>query len=278
MAVWFVTGASRGFGASIVEEALARGHAVVATGRSVEALERRFADADRERLLTVPLDVTDAATVEAAVASAVDRFGRIDALVNNAGQGLVGAVEEVSDAETRSLMETNLFGVLGVTRAVLPVMREQGSGHVIMISSYGGFTQPGVGFGIYGASKFAMEGFSESLSHEVRELGIRVTVVEPGSFRTDFLESDSVRVAEGRIADYASLLDPLRSFVEGGSGTQPGDPAKAAAAILTFVESGAEAFRLPLGEDALAAVAAKLEQVAADLEVVRALGFTTDHD
>lgn len=275
MSVWFITGASRGLGAELVRAALDAGHSVVATGRSADAVTARFPDVDADRFLAVPLDVTDPDAVAEAVDRAVSVFGRIDVLVNNAGQGMVGAIEEVDDAETRSLMETNFFGVLTVVRAVLPVLRAQRSGRVIAISSYGGFTQPGGAFGIYGASKFAVEAVHEALSHEVRDLGIDVTIVEPGSFRTEFLAASSVRVAEARIDDYASFMDPARAYAAAGGGDQPGDPAKGAAAVVRFADSGGTALRLPLGDDAFAAISAKLESVAADLATVSEIGRAT---
>jgi NAD(P)-dependent dehydrogenase (short-subunit alcohol dehydrogenase family) len=275
MSIWFVTGASRGLGAEIVTAALAAGHSVVATGRSSEAVATRFADGDAERFLAVALDVTDPSAIAAAVDAAIARFGRIDVLVNNAGQGMVGAIEEVSDAETRSLLETNLFGVLAVTRAVLPVLRAQRSGHVVAVSSYGGFTQPGGGFGIYGASKFAVEAVHEALANEVRGLGIGVTIVEPGSFRTEFLAASSVRVAERRIEDYASFMDGARAYASAGGGDQPGDPTKGARAIVRFVDEGRTELRLPLGDDAFEAISAKLARVAADLDGVAELGRAT---
>jgi NAD(P)-dependent dehydrogenase (short-subunit alcohol dehydrogenase family) len=189
MRVWFITGASRGFGALIAEAALQAGDAVVATARDPNAVTARLGS--HERLLATRLDVTSEAEAHEAAGQAVKKFGRIDILVNNAGYGLLGAIEEASAAETSRLFGTNVFGVLGVTRAVLPHMRRQRSGHVINVSSVGGYTgYPG--WGVYGATKFAVEGISEALAAEVAPLGIKVTVVEPGFFRTDFLDDNSL--------------------------------------------------------------------------------------
>jgi NAD(P)-dependent dehydrogenase (short-subunit alcohol dehydrogenase family) len=186
MRTWFITGGSRGIGALIAAEALAAGDQVVATARNPEAMTQAFGP--RDRLLAVTLDVTDQAQAHAAAGEAVKRFGRIDVLVNNAGFGLLGAVEEATAAEIERVYRTNVFGLLVVTRAVLPHMRRARSGHVINISSVGGY-RSGPGFGIYCSTKFAIEELSEALEGELAPLGIKVTVVEPGYFRTDFLDA-----------------------------------------------------------------------------------------
>ena len=199
MRVWFITGASRGFGALIAEAALKAGDAVVATARDPNTVTARLGS--HERLLATRLDVTSEAEAHEAAGQAVKKFGRIDILVNNAGYGLLGAIEEASAAETTKLFGTNVFGLLGVTRAVLPHMRRQRSGHVINISSVGGYAGfPG--WGVYGATKFAVEGISEALAGEVAPLGIKVTVVEPGFFRTDFLDESSLARTAQHIEDY----------------------------------------------------------------------------
>jgi len=272
---WLVTGASRGFGLEIARAALSRGDAVVATARDPQVVREALAEDAGDRLLAVALDVTDPASVRAAVEGAVARFGGIDVLVNNAGHGIVGGVEEVSDAETRGVFEVNLFGVLAVTRAVLPVMREQRAGRILMMSSMGGFAQPGSGWGVYGASKFAVEGLSEALSHEVGPLGIHVTLVEPGSFRTDFLAGSSIRLAETRIDDYDETVGPTRARAGEAGGTQPGDPASAAEAILALTDDAEPPLRLPLGGDAVDLVRAKLAQVEADVARVEGLARGT---
>jgi NAD(P)-dependent dehydrogenase (short-subunit alcohol dehydrogenase family) len=241
-------------------------------GRSAGAVAGRFPDAPADRFLAAALDVTDQDSITAAVDAASDRFGRIDVVVNNAGHGFIGSVEETSDAELRAVMETNFYGTVNVTRAVLPIMRAQRSGHLVAISSYGGFVQPVPGVGTYGASKFAVEAVYESLEHELADLGISVTIVKPGSLRTEFMESNSIRVADARIDDYAPFMDSFRRSAAAGGGAQEGDPAKAARAIVSFVDDGTKALRLPLGADAFSQVAAKLDRVHADLDIARPYG------
>src|SRR5262249_29407028 len=199
--VWMITGAARGFGAKIAAAALANGDAVIATGRDVRAIASRLGD--HHSMFAVQLDVTDEAQAAAAVEAAVERFGRIGVLINNAGYGLVGAVEEASAADVRRIYETNVFGLLNVTRVVLTQMRRLRSGHVINISSLGGY-RSAAGFGVYSSTKFAVEGLSEALHDELAPLGIHVTVVEPGYFRTDFLDSTSLADGQNHIEDYAA--------------------------------------------------------------------------
>ena len=216
MRVWFVTGASRGFGAEIVEKALAAGHSVVATARDPRAISARFPDAD-DQLLPVALDVLDEAEAAAAVEAAVQRFGRVDVVVNNAGRGLLSAVEEASDSAARAVFDTNVFGILHVLRAVLPTLRTQRSGRIINLSSIGGFIGS-AGWGVYCATKFAVEGFSEALAREVGPLGIDVVIVEPGYFRTDFLDASSLSTEGTVIDDYAEtpakLVTVRKSFAK----------------------------------------------------------------
>lgn len=231
MSAWFVTGASRGFGREIVEEVLRRGHQVVATARRPETLRDVFPDAG-DSLLAAPLDVTDADQVHDAVAQAINRFGRIDVLVNNAGHGTLGAVEEVSDAEVRSVFDVNVFGLLSVTRAVLPVLRRQGSGTVINISSSGGFVSH-AGWGVYCATKFAVEALGEALRQEVAPLGVAVTTVEPGGFRTDFLDGSSLSTAKNVIDDYAGTAGSTRQWAEATNHAQQGIPPRRPASSST---------------------------------------------
>jgi NAD(P)-dependent dehydrogenase (short-subunit alcohol dehydrogenase family) len=272
MSVWFVTGASRGFGAEIVKEALARGNQVVATARHLEDIT--FPDGD---VLPLALDVTDENQAREAVDSAVRRFGRIDVVVNNAGRGLLGAVEEAGDAAARAVFDTNVFGILNVQRAVLPVLRKQRSGHVISISSVAGFTGT-PGWGIYAATKFAVEGFSEALHAELKPLGINVTIVEPGLFRTDFLDGSSLHTAEDRIPDYAETAGATRRFATERNHAQPGDPVKAAAAIVDLAEVVDPPLRLQLGADSVSRVEAKLDFFRAELERWRKVSLSTDHE
>lgn len=271
--VWFVTGAARGIGLRIVEAALAAGDAVVASSRDATSLRERFAGQDA--LLPVSLDVTDEKQAAAAVAAALDRFGRIDVLVNNAGFGLLGAVEEASADEVRRLYETNVFGLLNVTRAALPSMRERRRGHVVNISSVGGF-RSGPGFGVYCSTKFAVEGLSEALHGELAPLGVHVTVVEPGYFRTEFLDQSSLTVSPRVLADYAATAGAVRERAVQINQKQPGDPRRLAQALLALVASDAPPLRLPLGTDTLQVIAEKSAQVAAETATWRALSASTD--
>ena len=272
MRTWFVTGSSRGFGALIAAEALAAGNAVVATARNPQAV--LDAIGDHPNLLAVALDVNDETQAHAAAEAAVDRFGRIDVLVNNAGFGLVGAVEEATAAEIARVFGTNVFGVLTVTRAVLPHMRARRSGHVINFSSVGGY-RASAGFGIYCSTKFAVEGFSEALAAELAPLGVHVTVIEPGYFRTDFLDARSLAESPARIADYEASAGATRARARQVSGAQQGDPAKLPKAIIALANLQDPPLRLPFGSDAVAAIEAKNAAVAAELAKWRELSLST---
>ena len=249
--VWFITGASTGFGRKLAEAVLAKGDRVVATARkpeSVADLERQ----DPSRARAVRLDVTDLTQVKAAVQAAIDAFGRIDVLVNNAGYGLLGAVEEVSDAQIRQQFETNLFGLLNVTRAVLPLLRKQRSGHILNVTSVGGQVSFPT-FGMYHGTKYAIEGISESLAQEVAPFGIKVTIVEPGGFKTDFATRSLARAE--RIAAYQPLYEALLKAFESGV---HGDPVRAVQAMIQVVEAEQPPLRLALGADALKTIRGKL--------------------
>ena len=272
--VWFVTGASRGFGLEIARAALERGDLVVAAARDLDAVVRALGG--HERLLPVPLDVTDAAQARAAVDAALGRFGRIDVLVNNAGRGLLGAVEEASPEEVRSVFAVNVDGLLTVTRAVLPSMRERKSGRIVNMSSVGGFTS-GAGWGVYAATKFAVEGLSEALHAELLPLGIGVLIVEPGVFRTDFLDPSSLQRATRTIDDYAASAAVTRQWADQTSHAQPGDPVRAAAAIIAVATSPKPPLRLQLGADCVARVEQKLTQVAAELTAWRDVALSTGY-
>jgi NAD(P)-dependent dehydrogenase (short-subunit alcohol dehydrogenase family) len=271
---WFITGASSGFGTAFANVALQRGDNVVATARSVHKLEALAARAP-DRVLAVKMDVTNAADVQPAVDAAVRRFGRIDVLVNNAGYGVVGAVEETSDAELRAVLDTNFFGAVAVTKAVLPVMRAQRAGAIVNISSMGGQMSLG-GFSAYSASKFALEGMSEALALEVKAFGIKVLIVEPGAFRTEFgaaaLRSMPVMAA------YQDELAGIRGAMNEMHGTQPGDPAKAARAVAQAIDSEVTPLRMQLGADAIAAVRTHAEQLLNDLTKWEQVGMETALD
>lgn len=271
--VWFITGASRGFGALIAKQALERGDCVVATARRpadvVDALGAH------PQLLALRLDVTDERGAEAAAEQAIERFGRIDILVNNAGYGLLAAVEEASADEVRKVFDTNVFGLLHVTRAITPYMREKRRGHIINISSIGGYAAY-PGWGVYGATKFAVEGLTEALAAELAPLGIHATVVEPGFFRTDFLDASSLVTSQRSIGDYAGTVGATREFASGANHRQPGDPRKLAAAIMVLADSAKPPVRLPLGSDTVARIRAKNRFVEAELQQSMALSMSTD--
>ncbi|WP_329189484.1 oxidoreductase [Actinacidiphila glaucinigra] len=276
MITWFITGAARGFGLEVARQALERGDRVVATARDPRDVERALS-AYGERVLAVALDVTDEAQARAAVDAAVYAFGRIDVLVNNAGRGVLGAVEETSDAAFRAVYETNVFGLANVTRAVLPVMRRQRSGRILNLSSIGGF-RGAPGFGVYCSTKFAVEGLSEALHGELAPLGIHVVIVEPGYFRTDFLDASSLHT-EGRVIDdYAATAGAVRDAVPGLNHTQPGDPVKGARAMIELADSGHPPMRAQLGSDCAAAMDGKIAELRKETDAWRDLALSTDHD
>jgi NAD(P)-dependent dehydrogenase (short-subunit alcohol dehydrogenase family) len=270
MRVWLITGASSGFGRAIADAALERGDAVVATARRTEALSD-LEGAERARV--VSLDVTDATQREAVIAEALERFGRIDVLVNNAGRTQVGAVEETTDEELRALFELHFFAPAALTRAVLPHMRRQGGGAVVQMSSVGGqITAPG--FGAYCATKFALEGLTQALRDEVAGFGIHTLIVEPGAFRTGLFRPDAA-YESAAMPEYAETVGPTREYVRTGDGAQPGDPAKAAEAILTALDADPPPLRLVLGSDAISNIERRLHALGDELEAWRALGAAT---
>ncbi|MFE0654149.1 oxidoreductase [Streptomyces sp. NPDC059534] len=269
--VWLVTGANSGFGRAFAEAAIAAGDVVVAAARRTETLEDLVA-AHPDQVDAVALDVTDAAAVDRVVAAAVERHGRIDVLVNNAGRTHVGSVEETGDAELRSLFDVHVFGPAALARAVLPHMRARRSGAIVQLSSVGGQMSM-AGFGAYSATKFALEGMSEALAAEVGPLGVKVLIVEPGAFRTSLFGNHSLS-GDG-IADYADTVGATRAFVETGGGTQAGDPAKAAAAVLQALDAEETPLRLALGDDSIDTILAHLDQVRADVTAWEKVGRDT---
>ena len=274
MKTWFITGASRGFGALITKRALANGDAVVATARNTKAITDRFGA--HHNLLALGLDVTDEAQANAAAEAAVERFGRIDVLVNNAGYGLLGAVEEATAKEIESLYRTNVFGLLNVTRAVLPHMRRQRAGRIMNISSIGGYAAS-PGWGVYCSTKFAVEGLSEALAIELKPLGIHVTAVEPGFFRTDFLDGTSLSVSQLQIADYRETSGAMRQFAVGANHAQPGDPEKLAKVLVAFADAPSPPVRLPLGSDTVARIEEKNAETASILRAWSPTSVSTDY-
>ena len=272
--VWFITGAGRGMGVDIARAALAAGHAVVATGRNPDRVTAAVGAHDD--LLTVALDITDPASAQVAVDAAVERFGRIDVLVNNAGNFYAGFFEEISPEDFRAQIETNLFGPLNVTRAVLPVLRQQRSGVVVTISSTGGLI--GQEFcSAYSASKFALEGFMESLTPEVAPFGISTMVVEPGFFRTDLLTPESTNYATSSIPDYAERTEQTVAAWKGMNGQQGGDPAKLATALIGLATSAQPPVRWVAGADAVAGVEQKAQDLLAQVDAHRDLSGSLAH-
>jgi NAD(P)-dependent dehydrogenase (short-subunit alcohol dehydrogenase family) len=273
---WFITGASRGLGTALARELLAAGHSVVATGRNLEQL-RQALGPDGAHLLSVELDVADVGQARAAVALAVERFGAIDVLVNNAGYGQMGFFEETGAAEQRAQFDTNVFGMFNVTQAVLPGMRAARRGRIFNLSSLGGLLGAELA-SLYCASKFAVEGFSESLAKEVARFGIFVTLIEPGPFRTEFLSADSMRFGPGTLEDYRERRAELVASFEARNGRQPGDPARLARAMLALAGEAQPPLRFLAGAIAVQAAEDKLAAMRAEIERWRALSLGTDGD
>jgi NAD(P)-dependent dehydrogenase (short-subunit alcohol dehydrogenase family) len=269
--VWFVTGTSSGFGRRILEEVIRRGERVVATARDPKSLDDLVKLAP-DRVLALQLDVTKTDQIEAAVAAAIERFGAVDVLVNNAGYSIVGAVEETSEEELRGAFEPMFFGAVAMTRALLPHMRERRSGSIVQLTSVGGLTTA-PGFGPYCAAKHALEAVSEALAAELEPFNVRVLIVEPGAFRTN-LFGGAFKTMPALDA-YAQSVGPTRAYVEAQAGKQAGDPAKAARAIADAVDSELPALRLPLGADAVQGIRAKLAQVTADIDRTEQIASAT---
>jgi NAD(P)-dependent dehydrogenase (short-subunit alcohol dehydrogenase family) len=272
--VWFITGGSTGIGRSMALEALRRGERVVTTARDPGRLDPALHASDRA--LALALEVANAAQCNGVIEQTLAAFGRIDVLVNNAGHGMVGAVEEVSDAEVRRVFDSNVFGLLNVTRAALPSMRKARAGHVINIGSVGGLLSRS-GSGIYGATKFALEGISEALYQELKPLGIGVTVVEPGPFRTDFA-GRSLFEAATVIDDYAATAGAWRSELTEKHGTQQGDPDKAARVIMDCIYAPEPPLHLVLGNPAMARTTEKIQALLDEIERWREPSAATDFD
>ena len=273
--VWFITGAGRGMGVDFAKAALAAGYQVVATGRNTDKVAKALGD--QENLLIVKLDITDPLNAETAVKLAVDRFGRIDVLVNNAGSFYGGFFEELTPQQIERQITTNLYGPMNVTRAVLPFMRKVHSGHIISISSLAGLA----GFeynAAYCASKFGLEGFMESLHHDVAPFGIKTTIVEPGFFRTKFLELESKFLAEASIDDYAERNAQFHAFWEEKNGQQEGDPTKLAKALITIVNQEEPPSRWIAGADALAGAEQKVVELQQQINAYRDLSTSLAYE
>lgn len=273
--VWFITGASRGFGLEIVKAVLESGDKVIAAVRNPKSF--LALQTDQANLFVVQLDVTDENQAKEAAKQAISRFESIDVLVNNAGYGLLSAVEEASGDEVRKNYETNVFGLLNVTRAVLPYMRAQGNGHIINISSVGGLAGS-IGWGLYSSTKFAVEGIAEALAAELAPLGISATVVEPGYFRTNFLDTSSLSRTANIISDYNSTVGRMREFATQVNYKQPGDPKKLAAAFVKLANSAKPPVHLPLGNDTLKRYREKTAAFQKDIEEWYDVITGTDHE
>lgn len=273
--VWFITGASSGFGKSLAEAVIANGDIAVITARRLERLQA-IAEGYEDRVLPLAVDVTDAAARDKAVADTLARFGRIDVLANVAGRGVVGACEEFGPDQLREQMELNFFAAAEMTRAVLPQMRQQGSGNILTVSSIAGLVAMNAA-GPYCAAKFAIEGWTESLALEAKPLGIHVTLVEPGSFRTEFAGDVNMR-PEQRIDAYRPVVEPFETYLESSSGKQAGDPAKAAQRMLEVVDSAEPPVRLMLGRDAFSIWDATIAKRLEDLNSWRERGEETAFD
>ena len=271
---WFITGTSSGFGRAFAEHAIAQGHNVVATARRVDALADLVAQAP-DRVMALELDVVAAGTAERAIGAAVARFGRVDVVINNAGYGVVGALEETPDAELRAIMDTNFFGAMAVMRAALPVLRAQRGGAIVNISSLGGQLSF-AGFSAYSASKFALEGASEALAQEVAPFGVKVLVVEPGQFRTQLAGAGMRHMPV--IEAYTPVVGPTREFAHTMHATQAGDPRKAAAAIERALAASHTPLRLQLGGDSVDAVRAHAQALLADMAAWEQVSRGTDFD
>ncbi|MET1044922.1 MAG: SDR family NAD(P)-dependent oxidoreductase [Microbacteriaceae bacterium] len=274
--VWMITGAGRGMGVDIAKAALAAGHRVVATGRNTDAVANALGASDD--LLIVQLDLTKPGDAEAAAAAAIERFGRVDVLVNNAANFYAGYFEETSDTQVRAQLETNLFGPMNVTRAVLPIMREQRTGHIITISSQAGIVG-GEFIAAYATSKFAVEGWMESLRFDLEPYGIRTTIVEPGFFRTELLVEDASTIwAELSIEDYADRTAATIPGWRGMNGQQAGDPAKLGTALVGIAGEDQPPLRWVAGADAVAVIEQKARDILAQIDAHRGLSSSLAHD
>jgi NAD(P)-dependent dehydrogenase (short-subunit alcohol dehydrogenase family) len=274
--IWFVTGASKGLGLALVKKLLQEGYRVAATSRNVKELAQAVG-AGREVFLPLAVDLKNESSVEKGIKETVAHFGAIDVVVNNAGYGLIGSLEELSDEEVRQNFDINVFGVLNVIRKALPYMRKQQSGHIFNITSIGGFIGTFPGFGSYTATKFAMHGFSESLAAEVKPFGIKITIVSPGYFRTEFLDA-SLGTSKNEIADYKLVREVQHAHQNDINHNQAGDPVKAAAVMIAVAEQKEPPLHVFLGKDAYQMADNKIKAVQQDMAAVKELATATDVD
>jgi len=275
--IWFITGASKGLGLILIKTLLKKGYAVAATSRSVSELQKAIGEKN-DNFLPLEVDLTDESSVEEAINQTAAYFGNIDVIVNNAGYGLAGALEELTDAEARQNFEINVFGSLNVIRTAMPLLRKQKSGHIFNIASIGGFSGAFPGFGIYCATKFAVHGFSESLAAEVKPFGIHVTIVSPGYFRTSFLEASSFGVPQNPIQEYQNVREVQDAHQNSINGIQQGDPEKAAREMIAVAGQEQPPLHLFLGQDAYDLAEAKIALIKADLKKMHATATATTFD
>nr|WP_315248715.1 SDR family NAD(P)-dependent oxidoreductase [uncultured Flavobacterium sp.] len=272
--VWLITGASKGMGFAAVRYLLSRDQTVIATTRDADKFDQSVRS--NPKLEVISLDLTDENAVKTAITAVSEKYGTIDMLINNAGYGFAGAIEEASEKEIANVLAVNVEATLRITRYVLPIMRKAGNGHIINLSSASGLVSS-PGFGIYNAAKYAVEGFSEALYHEVKDLGIKVSIIEPGAFRTNFLDS-SLAVSQNTISDYDATAGKFRNTVKNNNGNQPGDPEKAVRIIAEISEMKNPPLRLLLGQDAYTRVTKKIGEMQAEIEQFKymtlASGFT----
>jgi len=264
--VWFVTGASKGLGLSLVKKLLSKGYQVAATSRNAADLSAAVGEATASSFLPLAMNLKDEESVGQAIAQTINQFGHLDVVVNNAGYGLIGGLEELTDAEARDNFDVNVFGSLNVIRKALPHLRAQKSGHIINIASIGGFAGNFPGFGIYCATKFAVHGFTEALAAEIKDFGLYATVVSPGYFRTNFLAADSAVIPKNAIDAYESIRQSQKAHEEEINGNQPGDPDKAAEAMIELSNAENPPVHLFLGEDAYNMAYTKIDAIKVDLE------------
>jgi NAD(P)-dependent dehydrogenase (short-subunit alcohol dehydrogenase family) len=274
--VWFVTGASKGLGLSLVKELLNKGYNVAATSRNLDELRKAVGDTTNS-FLPLKMDLVDNSSVEQGIRQTIDQYGTIDVIVNNAGYGLAGAIEELTDEETRLNFDVNVFGTLNVIRTALPYLRKQGSGHIFNVASVGGFVGTFPGFGIYCATKFAMHGFSESLNTELKQFGIHVTIVSPGYLRTNFLDAGSLVTPKNENSEYTDVRKAQKLHQENINGAQPGDPDKAAGVIIEVATQAQPPLHLYLGSDAYELVESKLKTLKEEMDTVKALATSINY-
>jgi len=272
--VWFVTGASKGLGLALAKKLLEQGYRVVATSRTIQSLHSEIGE-QSEHFLPLEVSLTDPENVKSAIGKSIEHFGQLDVIVNNAGYGQIGTLEELSDEEARANFDINVFGTLNVIRNAMPYLRQQGSGHIFNISSIGGYSGNFPGWGIYCATKFAVAGLTESLAEEIKDFGVKATVVYPGYFRTDFLSKESVRTPENVIEEYEAARNSEQAHLDEINGNQPNDPEKGAEAIIKISEEQYPPVHFLLGSGAAEALDKKFEMMKGEADKWESLTLST---